>query len=178
VQETHIRALKADGHCYRSWKGYLLHSSPDGFVVDTPPGTEIYAGGDMGWVQEFSIRTFFLCDHYLHLLEVSNSSSEPVEIYVNIASPVKLEGNLLRYIDYELDIVCDLKNNLDPVIVDQIEFEEAKLKYSYCKELIDTCTRTSQSALSLVKNSLVKNWVFHKDPGKALQQMSHFMDHH
>jgi len=165
-----VEALKADGYCYRNWIGDLLLTTSEGCVVDTPPGTEIYLRKELGWIQKYPIRTFFLKEHHLNLMEVSTSAGDPLEIYINIASPMQMDFGLLSYIDYELDVVHDLREAKEPEIIDEDEFEEAKLKYGYSTELINTCIKASQSALSLTKN-----WIFQDDPNKALSRMHQFL---
>jgi len=104
------------------------------------------------------------------LLEVSSADGLPIEIYLNVASPMQLDSNLLQYTDYELDVVRDLEKAHEPRVVDHDEFEEARLIYGYSDELVKRCTAVSQAAITLVEN-----WVFADDPAAALQRMEHFM---
>ena len=61
-------------------------------------------------------------------MEVSTSSGDPFDVYINIASPLQMKSDVFNYVYYELDIVHDLLEAKGPEIIDKDEFQEAKLK--------------------------------------------------
>ena len=59
--------------------------------------------------------------------------SEGVHYYCNIASPVIIEDDVIKYIDYDLDLVKTVKGELK--VLDEDEYNQNKEKYGYGKEL-------------------------------------------
>jgi protein associated with RNAse G/E len=141
-----VRAYKADGTCYRWWYATVEAVEADKVVVITPVGHRVE---DIGgpWTSENAIRAFYWLDRWYSLLEVYAPNGRLEEIYVNISSPVEIEGSQMSFADYELDISRTPPHKAR--IVDEEEFLEAAVKYAYPDEFLQACHAVAREALGL-----------------------------
>ncbi len=148
-----VSAYKSDGKCYRSWQANIESATAESIITVTPVGHRIL-GIQKDWFSTFAIRSYYWPDKPYCLLEVYTPSGELHSIYININSPVQVEGNQLSYTDYELDVVW-----LPPgpaYIVDEDEFAQAAIEYGYSDEHKLFCYHAASEALELANHWQVK----------------------
>jgi protein associated with RNAse G/E len=141
-----VQALRADGRCYRSWSATVERVHEDSIVLFAPAGNEV-EDVHGHWLQQHNMRSFYWFERPYNLLEVYGTDGALEEIYVNIASPARLDGPTLTYTDYELDVSM-LPGEL-PCIVDEDEFAGAAVTYGYSSELQHACQVAAQEALQV-----------------------------
>ncbi len=161
MAEILLRQLKHDGSCYRWHPAQVVYKAADGFVLRTPKGTSIRNVKDE-WPARFDSYRYFWYGRWYTLLVLLDESAKPVELYVDIAGPVRFEDSVVSYIDYELDVT-----SIDgPRLVDEDEFAEAVEKYGYSAELQARCYAAAEEALALVAR-----WQVGLPPQEALAQI-------
>lgn len=79
------------------------------------------------------------------------------EIYVNIASPVRIEESRIWFVDYELDVSREPPH--EARIVDEEEFLEALSRYGASQEFQQACYRAARQAMEVAGR-----WVAHGMP--------------
>jgi protein associated with RNAse G/E len=147
--EVTFRALHADGECYRWWCGTVEDVQTDRIVVWTPKGEIIHQpNGD--WPTEWDTRMHVLLDAWQLPEETYDAAGTCFELYININAPVIIDGNVITYTDYELDVS---KVRGQPAeIIDQDEFAEAILRYGYSPEHQAACWAAAHEALLLAES--------------------------
>ena len=138
MKDTHnfvIKSFKHNGHLHRMWlenkrvPDELLH--PDhaalGMVVTVNCRTRIVEAAGSEWFSRSPGVTFFLPGTWFNVVALIENGG--VRYYCNIASPPYVHGNLLTYIDYDLDLI--VTPNGDKILVDQDEYERHKVSYHY-----------------------------------------------
>jgi protein associated with RNAse G/E len=161
MKEILLRQLKHDGSCYRWHPAQVVYEAADGFVLRTPRGTSIRNVKDE-WPAFFDSYRYFWYGRWYTLLVLFDASAELVELYVDIAGPVRFTDGVVSYIDYELDVT-----SIDgPRLVDEDEFAEAVEKYGYSTELQAQCYAAAAEALALVAR-----WQVGLSPEQALAQI-------
>lgn len=149
-----VKAYKADGTCYRWWGGTVEAVEADGVVVVTPAGREVQEVDGACWVLRDAIRAFYWVDRRYNLLEVYRPDGEPIEIYVNVSSPVEIGISELSFTDYELDVIRELPHKAR--IVDQEEFRNAASKFGYSEEFQQTCYRAAREAVAVANRWMTR----------------------
>jgi protein associated with RNAse G/E len=155
-----VRAYKSDGTCYRWWTGTVEAAESGLVVVTTPAGHWVHTpegGGKSKW----AIRAYYWPDRWYSVLEIylpgdpdHLQARAPVEIYVNINSPVEIGDAQLCFTDYELDVSRELPGRAR--LVDEDEFREAASKYGYSAEFQETCYRVAREAIDVADNWVAK----------------------
>ena len=144
--QMQVRAHKSDGTCYRWWTAIVESVSADQIVVVTPVGHAIEDPGGT-FVSPNALRVFYWPDKWYSLLEAYAPDGELVEIYVNISSPVEIDGLQMRFTDLELDV--SRRPPREALLEDEHEFEEAAVEYGYSEEFQRTCYAVAKEALDL-----------------------------
>ena len=144
-----VRAYKSDGTCYRWWTATVEAVDADQLALVTPAGHPI---GDPGgnFVSPNALRVFYWPGKWYSLLEAYAPDGELAEIYVNISSPVEIDGLQMRFTDLELDV-----SRIPPGearLEDEDEFQEAAVEFGYSEELQRTCYEVAREALDLANS--------------------------
>ena len=144
-----VRAYKSDDTCYRGWTATVETVDTDQLALVTPAGHLIQdPGGDFR--SKHALRVFYWPGRWYSLLEAYDPSGELAEIYVNISSPVEIEGLQMRFTDLELDV-----SRIPPGearLEDEDEFQEAAVEFGYSEELQRTCYEVAREALDLANS--------------------------
>jgi protein associated with RNAse G/E len=150
----HVQACKADETVYRSWHATIEHADADLIVTIAPPKQPVF---DLVRKQYFTVhplRAYYWFGKNHNLIEVFEPTGELLEIYINVASPPEWADGVLKFKDHELDIS---KYPPKPAeIIDEDEFAEAVLKYSYSPEFQDKMYAAAREALELAENWIAK----------------------
>jgi protein associated with RNAse G/E len=147
-QRIQIRAFRSDGVCYRAWEATVEELPAGGVVVVTPVGHRVVEI-DHGRSSEYAIRAHYWTDRLYSLLEVYNRDETLSQIYVNINGPVEIDGDGLRYVDYELDV--SYRPPGPAVVVDQDEFREAAAAFGYSAEFQEVCFDAAREAVHVAE---------------------------
>lgn len=141
-----VRVLHADGQCFRSWVTQVVRITPDELVTLSAPGQVVHdVKGD--WQSSHYLRGYYWFDRSYNLLEVYDSDGKFRELYLNVANPPTLQGNVLTWTDHELDI--SMLAGEAPRLVDEDEFAEATQRYSYSPGFVQQCIAVAAEALQV-----------------------------
>jgi len=155
--QMRVSAYKSDGTCYRWWTATVESVRPDQFTLVTPVGHPIEDPGG-SFVSPNALRVFYWPGKWYSLLEAYAPDGALVEIYVNISSPVEIDGLEMRFTDYELDV--SRRPPDEARLEDEDEFEEAAAEYGYSEEFQRACYQVAREALDLANR-----WVVRGMPG-------------
>ena len=144
-----VRALKSDGTAYRWWPTTIESADANALVTWSQPGKLVHAPAGSSVATYYSRATYWY-DRPYNVFEVYRADGPLLEVYVNIASPAKLDGHILTFKDHELDVV--LKPGQPPIVVDEDEFAEAAERFGYTAEFQAECYRAVAEVLSFIKD--------------------------
>jgi protein associated with RNAse G/E len=143
-QTITVRALHADGECYRHWQATVERIDADVLVTLFMPGQLLHnLASDRPY--ENYIRTFYWFEQLYNLLEVYAPDGTFIELYINVAGKPKLNDNVLTFTDHELDV--SMLPGHAPELLDEDEFAESIVRYAYTPEFVAQCRRVSQHIL-------------------------------
>jgi protein associated with RNAse G/E len=141
-----VKAHKSDGTCYRWWTGTVESVGPDELVLVTPVGHPIEDPGG-NFISPNALRVFYWPAKWYCLLEAYAPSGELTELYVNINSPIEIDGLRMSFTDYELDV--SRRPPGEARLEDEDEFQEAAAEYGYSEEFQRACYEVAREALDL-----------------------------
>lgn len=130
-----IKSFKHDGHLHRTWmenwrvpvhllRGEHLQEETAVFINSQ---TKIVEADGKEWVSRIPGVSFFIPKQWFNVVALIEETG--VRYYCNIASPLYLNGNVLTYIDYDLDVIQLPSGEVQ--VVDQEEYERHKSLYHY-----------------------------------------------
>ena len=146
-RQIRVVALRHDLTAYRWWDAAIEHQTGGELCAMTPPGTAMNQP-DKVWMSGYWARHIFWTDRFYNLVELYHPDGTPHELYVNVASPIVIAGDEVRYQDYELDVVQGAGEA--PVILDADEFLAAMLEYGYDDALLLKCLHTVREVVKLL----------------------------
>lgn len=166
-----IRALKADQSLHRRSEGELDVLNEIGCAIWSEPGTTIFGPDGPVWQTDRRVRTLFVRDARLNLLEIHDSNSIPKSVYLNIIAPAELSTNEVVYVDHELDVLNLVDGSEGAEILDADEFEEAIARYQYDQKLVRACW-----AAAHLGRSIASTWEFGLSSEDALNAFSSLLE--
>ena len=141
-----VKAYKSDGTCYRWWTATAESVTADELVLVTPAGHVIEdPSGD--FASAHALRSYYWPGLWYCLLEAYTPDGELAEVYVNINSPIEVEGLQASFTDYELDVSRRPPGEAE--LVDEDEFQQAAAEYGYSEEFQRACYQAAREALDL-----------------------------
>ncbi|MED4603165.1 DUF402 domain-containing protein [Paenibacillus validus] len=136
-----IKSFKHDGHLHRMWlenwrvPERLLHHGhrEQGMYVLINSQTKIVEADGKEWVSRIPGVSFFVPGEWFNI--VALMEEQGIRYYCNIASPPYVNGRVITYIDYDLDVIRLPAGDIH--VVDQEEYERHKQMYHY-SAIVDT----------------------------------------
>ncbi|WP_054026463.1 DUF402 domain-containing protein [Bacillus sp. FJAT-28004] len=136
-----IKSFKHNGHIHRIWQQNWL--VPDELLADRHKEesikvlinrqTPIQESDGKIWISRVPAVSFFIPGQWFNVVALLEDGG--VRYYCNIASPLFLQGDVLTYIDYDLDVIRTVDGGRS--VVDQDEYEMHKTAYHYPKMVED-----------------------------------------
>ncbi|MFC0215589.1 DUF402 domain-containing protein [Paenibacillus chartarius] len=130
-----IKSFKHDGHLHRKWlQNWLVpehlllpEHKKESIMVFINSQTKIQEADGKEWVSRIPGISFFIPGVWHNVVALLEENG--VRYYCNVASPPYVTGNVLTYIDYDLDVI--LLPNGDVQVVDEEEYERHRIHYHY-----------------------------------------------
>ena len=110
-----IKSYKHDGSLHRTWRDTMVLKTSENALIGCNDHTLVTESDGRRWVTRFNIVTMI--------------RDNGVSYYCNLASPVVLDKEALKYIDYDLDV--KVFPNGEKRLLDVDEYEEHGKKWSY-----------------------------------------------
>jgi protein associated with RNAse G/E len=130
-----IKSFKHNGRLHRMWMENLR--VPDnvlapghaevGMIVTVNCRTKIVEADESVWFSRSPGVSFFIPQEWYNIVALVEQNG--IRYYCNVASPPYVYGNILTYIDYDLDLI--LTPSGDKFLVDQDEYERHKISFHY-----------------------------------------------
>ncbi|WP_042167314.1 DUF402 domain-containing protein [Paenibacillus gorillae] len=146
-----IKSFKHDGHLHRTWQRNWLvpnerlaaaHRDED-MIVLINRQTPIQEADGKLWISRVPAVSFFIPGEWYNVVALLEDAG--IRYYCNVASPPFMQGDVLTYIDYDLDVIRTIDGSRH--IVDQDEYELHKLAYHYPKKVDDLVYQGLRSLL-------------------------------
>lgn len=136
-----IKSFKHNGHIHRLWqqnwlvprRSLIREHEEESVIVLINRQTPIQESDGKQWISRVPAVSFFIPGQWFNVVALLEAGG--IRYYCNIASPPYLQGGILTYIDYDLDVIRTADGNR--YIVDQDEYEQHKQLYHYPQAVQD-----------------------------------------
>ena len=148
-----VRTFKYDGTEHRSWRAHISRIETPLIVLDAKFEEEI-KHPLLGTVvpETLSIEYYWL-DRWYNIFRFVQPTGELRNFYCNVNVPPVLDGDILSYIDLDMDIL--VAPDFSYTILDEDEFRVNAARFNYPKEI---CRRSWEALEQLV--SLIEGRAF------------------
>jgi len=153
-----MKAFKYDGRLHYEQPLQLVERFDNHIVLKGAKGRElIHYTRDAVYKFDESTYEYFFEDRWYTAALVFDDDGKVVYVYCNIALPCKISGDIVQFVDLDVDVIVRY-GKIEVIDVD--EFEEHKILYGYDNELE---TRVF-IAVDRVKDDIEKgNYPFNRD---------------
>ncbi len=146
-EEYNIHAYKHNGELYKVWDKTIFLDQTDDYYVFANNKTKVTEKDGRTWRTKEPAIIFYYKKHWFNIIaQIKNNG---VYFYCNISSPVIIENNTIKFIDYDLD----LRVFPDGVykILDKSEYQYHKKLMSYPKELSEVVEYELKNLIEMYK---------------------------
>ena len=148
VKWMRVMCFKHDGSIHRIWDKACKVYEDDEKIMISNAKTLIREFDGRIWMAKEPSVTIYYKHRWFNIIGIIRS--EGIHYYCNIASPIIIEDDVIKYIDYDLDLVKTVKGELK--VLDEDEFETNKVKYGYGSELEEILLKELESLKEYANN--------------------------
>lgn len=151
-----VQSYKHDKSLHRIWKEATVLAEDDELVVVANKRTKVVEANGRFWYTKEPSVTFFYKKHWYNVIGIIKPSG--IAFYCNLSSPVLVDDEALKYIDYDLDV--KMLENRQIVLLDQNEYRKHQVLMRYPAEL---CRILEEESLSLQRQIQTKTYPFNQE---------------
>lgn len=122
-----IKSYKHDGSLHRTWRDTMVLKTSENALIGCNDHTLVTESDGRRWVTREPALMYFHKHYWFNIVTMIRDNG--VSYYCNLASPVVLDKEALKYIDYDLDV--KVFPNGEKRLLDVDEYEEHGKKWSY-----------------------------------------------
>ena len=122
-----IKSYKHDGSLHRTWLDTMVLKTSENALIGCNDHTLVTESDGRRWVTREPALMYFHKHYWFNIVTMIRDNG--VSYYCNLASPVVLDKEALKYIDYDLDV--KVFPNGEKRLLDVDEYEEHGKKWSY-----------------------------------------------
>ncbi|MBD2871249.1 DUF402 domain-containing protein [Paenibacillus arenilitoris] len=153
-----IKSFKHNGHIHRIWQQNWLvpddllapEHKAESMTVLINRQTPIQESDGKTWISRVPAVSFFIPGEWFNVVALLEEGG--IRYYCNVASPPYLQGGVLTYIDYDLDVIRTPDGGR--FVVDQDEYEMHKAAYHYPKMVDDKVREGLEALLARIDRGL------------------------
>jgi protein associated with RNAse G/E len=147
-----VKTCKYDGKPHRSWRAEILEQTEKSLVLlgvfDTP-----VEHSQLGTIQAGTLSyEYYWFDRWYNVFRFHEPDGALRNFYCNVNMPPKLEGDVLSYVDLDIDIF--VSKDFEIAIWDVDEFEENAVRYKYPSEVMRKAQETVGEVTHLIEARL------------------------
>lgn len=146
--EILIKSFKNDGSIHRTWRKSILIENNEDYFVLLSKKANVFEGNGREWKAREPAITIFPKNKWFNVIAMLKNPF--VSYYVNLASPPIYENGTIKYVDYDLDLKLNYKDEIK--VIDVNEYETHKVQFHY-NPLID---KILKDTIEFVKEKMKK----------------------
>ena len=160
----YIHSYKHNGKIYKAWDEAVLldYRKEEGIYIFGNDHTKVTEVDGRSWHTKEPAILFFFENHWYNI--IGQCKKQGIYYYCNMASPILIEEDTIKYIDYDLDVKVFPNGSFK--VVDKNEYNYHKNKFNYPKEIdyiiknqLNNLIREIRNKDKYFNNSEIEKWV-------------------
>lgn len=145
-----INSRKADGKIYRTWQADRLEENDD-YYLFVGKFSETVSHNQLGVIRHGTVSyEYYWKNRCYNIFRFHEPEGNLRNYYCNINLPPTIKGNILDYIDLDIDVLVHKDYSFE--ILDIDEYEENSKLFNYSDDLKITVQNSLDTVLSLIEN--------------------------
>ncbi len=143
-----IHSYKHDGKIHKEWEEAILLDIKDDCLILANENVKVTAADGRTWRTKEATIMFFLKNHWYNI--TARIKKESSQYKCDIASPYVIEGNIIKYIDYDLDLKVFSDGAFK--VLDRGEYNYHKTKMNYGNDIDIILKNELTTLIEIVKS--------------------------
>jgi protein associated with RNAse G/E len=145
-----VKTFKLDGKPHRNWSAELVRQEGSLLVLDGAFAADI-EHNLLGTIAAGTRSVeYYWMERWYNVFRFSQPDGELRNYYCNISVPPSFDGNVLSYVDLDLDIL--VAPDLSYQILDADDFERNCNAYGHSKEIRDNAQRAVAEVIAMIQS--------------------------
>jgi protein associated with RNAse G/E len=159
MEEVTVRVSKYDGTEYRHWNARVARREGSLIVLDAEFEYDVQHHL-LGHIER-GTRTieYYWLDRWYNIFRFLKDDGSPRLWYCNINTPPTLDGDVLSYVDLDIDVL--VRPDLSYQVLDMEEFETNARRFSYSEETQHRAHKAVEELVALIET---RQFPFAADP--------------
>lgn len=147
-KQVTVNARKYDGSVRRSWKAGIV-SETSSLIVAVGRFDADVLHSDLGLVRKGTVSfEHFWTNRWYNIFRFHEPDGALRNYYCNVAMPAVLQGDVLDFVDLDIDVVVWPDLTVD--VLDREDFEENSIKFGYPADVIGRAEKGLATLLELI----------------------------
>lgn len=144
-----VRSCKYDGREHRRWRAQLVTRDEGLIVLDGQFEHEVQHS-ILGTIRPGTLsHEYFWLDRWYSVFRFHEPTGELRNYYCNINMPPQLDGDVLTFIDLDVDLL--VAPDLSYTVLDEEEFEANAARFNYPAEVRRRASRACEELFELIE---------------------------
>jgi protein associated with RNAse G/E len=144
-----VRVLKHDGAEYRRWNARRARQEGSLLILDAEFEFDVQHES-LGKISKGTqTAEYYWLDRWYNVFRFLDEEGGTTVYYCNINTPPKLEGDVLSYVDLDIDVL--VQSDFSFEVLDLEEFEVNAIRYGYSDELKSKARAALDELLSMLE---------------------------
>ncbi|OGO51671.1 MAG: hypothetical protein A2148_09905 [Chloroflexi bacterium RBG_16_68_14] len=145
-----VCSTKYDGSPHWEFDSWFVLKEGSLLITQEFAGHE-YQTWNGPWTTPYHTRNHFWSDRWYNVIRCELPQGGGLHSwYCNIATPAQFDGETIRYVDLDLDVIVPAQG--EPQVLDEDDFLENSERMGYPPEVIAQARRAVQELLSLARD--------------------------
>ena len=142
-----VISKKYDNSLRDEYEAYQYSEEDGTIIVLTPPGTRYYDHRKEAWFEELdgSLGIYFK-EKWYNVWHICEQNSNRNMIYAHICMPAVLEGNVLGWVDLDLDLRVHMNGTIE--LLDEEEFERNVRQLGYSELMVNNARAACEEVMN------------------------------
>jgi protein associated with RNAse G/E len=144
-----VRSLKYDGRVHREWRARLVERAGALVVVEGVFESEV-RHPLLGTVAVGTLSTeYYWADRWYSVFRFREPGGELRNYYCNVNCPAEFDGQLLTFVDLDIDVL--VAPDFSYSVLDEDEFEAHAARYAYPPEVREQVPRALAELIGMIE---------------------------
>ena len=144
----HVQSYKHDSSLHRTWDNAMIVECNDDYIVIASTSTKVIEGDGRRWFTREPAISIFFYHEWFNVIAMLKE--EDIMYYCNIASLSLVDNDVIKYIDYDLDVKLLPDGTI--LQLDSKEYEYHRKKYAYSNRLDFVVKHVNERVKKMMKN--------------------------
>jgi len=157
-----VRAYKQDGSEHRTWQAQIVQQQGSLLVLNAEFAEEVQHDL-LGTIPSGTLSVeYYWLDRWYNIFRFHKPDGTVRNYYCNVNTPPEFDGQDLKYVDLDIDIL--VSNDFSYAVLDLDEFESNAVRYRYTPEIK---TRAHQALGELRTLIETRSFPFNERPSRT-----------